>query len=250
MHFNGSKMCLGLGASIVLSSPKGDRLWYVLQIHFASSNNVAEYKALVHGLWLAKELENEAIDTLAKIASSRQSVPSGVSLEHLHKPSVRPSRDSEAIFVPEILAAPQPAINLVPVVLDPAAAVPDPGAVAYGSEAAAPEPALVAVFTIVMAPPWALPISEFLENGVLPMDETKARQVQRWASAYNIINNELVKRNSTGVFQRCVEQDKGIEILLDIHQDTKLLVLKCEGCQRFSKRSHEPASALWTIPIA
>ncbi|XP_073367958.1 uncharacterized protein [Aegilops tauschii subsp. strangulata] len=50
------------------------------------------------------------------------------------------------------------------------------------------------------------------------MDETEAWQVQRRASAYSIINNELVKHSSTGVFQRCIEQDKGIEILLDIHQ--------------------------------
>ena len=49
------------------------------------------------------------------------------------------------------------------------------------------------------------------------MDETKARQVQRRVSTY-IINNELVKRSSTGVFQRCVEQERGIDILLDIHQ--------------------------------
>ena len=56
MHFDGSKMRLGLGAGIVLSSPKGDRLRYALQIHFAASNNVAEYEALVHSLRLAKEL--------------------------------------------------------------------------------------------------------------------------------------------------------------------------------------------------
>ena len=56
MHFDGSKMQLGLGADIVLSSPKGDRLRYALQIHFAASNNIAEYEALVHGLRLAKEL--------------------------------------------------------------------------------------------------------------------------------------------------------------------------------------------------
>ena len=56
MHFDGSKMCTGLGAGIVLSSPKGDWLRYALQIHFAASNNVAEYEALVHGLRLAKEL--------------------------------------------------------------------------------------------------------------------------------------------------------------------------------------------------
>ncbi|XP_020194209.1 uncharacterized protein [Aegilops tauschii subsp. strangulata] len=94
----------------------------------------------------------------------------------------------------------------------------------------------MAVLAGVTALSWALPISEFLENGVLPVDETEARQVQRRASAYNIINNELVKRSSTSVFQRCVEQDKGIEILLDIHQG--------------DKRSHQPASALRTIPIA
>ena len=56
MHFDGSKMRTGLGAGIVLTSPKGDKLRYVLQIHFAASNNVAEYEALIHGLRLAKEL--------------------------------------------------------------------------------------------------------------------------------------------------------------------------------------------------
>ena len=76
----------------------------------------------------------------------------------------------------------------------------------------------MAIFTTITVPSWALPISEWLENGVLPMDETEARQVQRRASAYSIINNELVKRSSTGVFQCCIEQDRGIDILLDIHQ--------------------------------
>jgi len=56
MHFDGSKMRSGLGAGIVLTSPKGDRLDYVLQIHFRASNNVAEYEVLVHGLRLAKEM--------------------------------------------------------------------------------------------------------------------------------------------------------------------------------------------------
>ena len=49
-------MRTGLEAGIVLTSPKGDKLRYTLQIHFASSNNVAEYEALIDGLQLAKEL--------------------------------------------------------------------------------------------------------------------------------------------------------------------------------------------------
>jgi hypothetical protein len=56
MHFDGSKMHGGLGAGIVLTSPKGDWLEYVLQIHFTVSNNMAEYEVLIHGLRLAKEM--------------------------------------------------------------------------------------------------------------------------------------------------------------------------------------------------
>ncbi|XP_073362648.1 uncharacterized protein [Aegilops tauschii subsp. strangulata] len=147
-------MRLGLGAGIVLSSPKSDQLKYALQIHFTASNNVAEYEALVHSFRLAKVLgirrilcygdsdlvvqqcpgewdardpnmasyrfllqklpgfftgcdflhvpraENEAADTLAKIASSRQCIPFDVSIERLHKLSVKPSPDSESIYVP------------------------------------------------------------------------------------------------------------------------------------------------------
>ena len=50
MHFNGSKMLAGLGAGIVLTSPTGDTVQYVLQILYTDSNNAAEYEALLHGL--------------------------------------------------------------------------------------------------------------------------------------------------------------------------------------------------------
>jgi ribonuclease HI len=45
-----------LGAGVVLTSPKGDKLQYVLQMHFRASNNIAEYEALVHGLKMAKQI--------------------------------------------------------------------------------------------------------------------------------------------------------------------------------------------------
>jgi hypothetical protein len=56
MHFDSSKLLGGLGAGVVLTSPKGDKLQYVLQMHFCASNNVAEYEALVHGLKMAKQI--------------------------------------------------------------------------------------------------------------------------------------------------------------------------------------------------
>jgi ribonuclease HI len=56
MFFDGSKMLNGSGAGVVLVSPRGDNLRYVLQIHFDSSNNEAEYEALLYGLRMAISL--------------------------------------------------------------------------------------------------------------------------------------------------------------------------------------------------
>jgi ribonuclease HI len=38
-------------------SPKGDRLLYVIRLHFCATNNVVEYEALVNGLCITAELE-------------------------------------------------------------------------------------------------------------------------------------------------------------------------------------------------
>ena len=87
-----------------------------------------------------------------------------------------------------------------------------------------------------------------------------------------------MQHSTTGGFQRCVESEKGQEILRDIHhgecghhaasrtlvakafhhgfywpttlEEAVDLVDKCEGCQRFSAQSHMPPSALKTIPLS
>jgi hypothetical protein len=56
MHFDGSKLLHGSGAGVTLKSPKGDELSYVLQTHFPTTNNIAEYEALLHGLRVTKEI--------------------------------------------------------------------------------------------------------------------------------------------------------------------------------------------------
>ena len=234
--------------------------------------------------------DKEAADTLAKIGSMRQAIPAGVSLEQLHKPSIKPSPESTSIFVPtdSTIQAPSappvmPAADPTPAALAaPApnaaptestvqalsappttpAAVPIPAPLVPPTPMAAPattttpalpglessqwvdvmevdgEPAAViapetpsssgaaeasnsqneAEATLVSAPSWAQAILAFLLRGELPQNEAEARQIQRRSAAYAIINRELVRRSATGVFQRCVESEKGQEILRDIHQ--------------------------------
>jgi hypothetical protein len=62
MFFDGSLMKTGAGAGLLLISPLGKHLRYVLRLHFPASNNVAEYEALVKGLWIAIELGVRRLD--------------------------------------------------------------------------------------------------------------------------------------------------------------------------------------------
>jgi hypothetical protein len=56
MYFDGPLNIDGVGAGVYFISPSGDKLSYVLRIHFKASNNTAEYKAALHGLRIAVEL--------------------------------------------------------------------------------------------------------------------------------------------------------------------------------------------------
>jgi ribonuclease HI len=52
---DGSKRVSGAGAGVVLVSPQGDKMRYVLRMRFSNpSNNEAEYEAVLHGMRMAK----------------------------------------------------------------------------------------------------------------------------------------------------------------------------------------------------
>ena len=62
MYFDGSLMRKGAGAGLVFVSPLEVRLRYMVRLHFPSSNNVAEYQALINGLCIAIELGIRCLD--------------------------------------------------------------------------------------------------------------------------------------------------------------------------------------------
>jgi hypothetical protein len=70
---------------------------------------------------------NEEADRLSKIGSTKQDIPAGVSLEIIHKPSIKTSPESISIYVPV-----DPAPTQVP--------PPDPGAAVSGLKEAVGQP--------------------------------------------------------------------------------------------------------------
>jgi ribonuclease HI len=56
LYFDGSYTLKGAEAGVVLIPPEGDALKYAIQLEFPATNNITEYKGLVNGLLLAKDL--------------------------------------------------------------------------------------------------------------------------------------------------------------------------------------------------
>jgi ribonuclease HI len=200
MYFDESLMKMGAGAGLFFTSPLRLHMRYVIRLHFPTSNNVAEYEALVTGLRIAiklgvwhldirgdsqlvidqvmkcssyrdpkmeayceevRRLEdkfhglklnhiarryNEATDELAKIASSRTTVPPDVFTRDLHQPSINIRADGEA-----------DGQSLDP---PPKAEAPSIGAEAMQAESSTPPANL--------EPDWCVPYLDHLTRGDLP----------------------------------------------------------------------------------
>jgi ribonuclease HI len=298
MYFDGSLMKTGAGAGLLFISPLGVHTRYAIRLHFPASNNVAEYEALFNGLRIAinlgirrletrgdsqlvidqvmkasachnpkmeaycqevRKLEenfhglehrhtprkyNEAADELAKIASTRAEVPPDILTQDLCVPSVK-YEDTPS------------------------------GAKAQGpSDSAPPE-----VMQADADQDWRIPLLNYLLIGELPEDDTEARRMARWAKNFVLIGNdqELYKRASSGVLQRCIHAQQGRNLLEETHagecghhaaprtlvgkvfrqgfywpsavRDANNIVRACRGCQYYSRKTHLPAQALQTIPI-
>ncbi|KAI5330104.1 hypothetical protein L3X38_029501 [Prunus dulcis] len=61
LHFDGSANQQGCGAGLVLTTPDGLKIEYALRFNFRTSNNEAEYEALLAGLRLAKSMNAKQV---------------------------------------------------------------------------------------------------------------------------------------------------------------------------------------------
>jgi hypothetical protein len=114
-------------------------------------------------------VNNAEADRLSKIGSTKQDIPAGVSLEIIHKPSIKPSPESDSIFVPgDPVPAQVPPLDpgAADSRLAPTAGQPDEASMMIDPGAA--DPLVASVFHIREIPSWAEPFSNYLITGDLP----------------------------------------------------------------------------------
>nr|XP_051211257.1 uncharacterized protein LOC127328720 [Lolium perenne] len=234
LHFDGSKNLEGAGAGVVLTSPKGDVVRYVLQLRFEPcTNNMAEYEALLHGMRVAKEMGATRLRCLGDsdlvasqtsgtcdasdanmIAYKRAVDQAGASFagHNVEWIDRRKNEEADALARLGSKRIPPPPGVFLDVLTRSSVHIPREIDIA---EPPAPDSALVTLASD--AGDWTEPYLSYLERQVLPTDETEARTLVRRCKSFPIINNELYKRSISGIFQRCVTADEGRKILRDIH---------------------------------
>ena len=131
---------------------------------------------------------NEAADTLAKVASSRELVPAGVFASDQHKPSVCYMGSEQADDGP---SSPTPGAS-------PPTAPPDLEVMELEEDPA-----------VESDPPddWRMLYLDYLLRDTLPADKMEARRLARRAKSFVLVEGKLYKRSHTGIQQLCIPSE-------------------------------------------
>ncbi len=219
MYFDGSLNLEGAGAGVLLISPTGEQLKYVLQIFWKVSNNEAEYEALLHGLRLAASLgikrllvygdsaavinqvnkswdrNKENMDAYSLEVRKLENKFYGLEFHHivrdnnvaadvLSKLGSTRAQVLVGVFVHELHA---------PSIPEPAPQTTVPAHPPAGQE------------VMMIDADWRQPFLEYLSEQKVPTDKNLAEQLIRRAKSYILVEDKLYKRGaSSGVLMNCV----------------------------------------------
>jgi ribonuclease HI len=219
MYFDGSLKLEGVGARVLLISPKGEQLKYTLQIFWKVSNNEAEYEALLHGLRLTISLgikrllvyddsavvinqvnkswdrNNENMDAYCQEVRKLENKFYGLEFHHvvrdnnvaadvLSKLGSTRAQVPAGVFVHELHA---------PSIPEPAPTTTDPAPSQAGQE------------VMMIDVDWRQPFIDYIREQNVPTDKNLAEQIICRAKSYVLVGDKLYRRGATsGVLMKCV----------------------------------------------
>jgi ribonuclease HI len=223
MYFDGSLNLKGASAGVLLISPTGEQLKYVLQIFWKVSNNEAEYEALLHGLRLAASLSikrllvysdstmvinqvnkswdrnKENMDAYCLEVRKLENKFYGLEFHHiirdnnvaadvLSKLGSTRAQVPAGVFVHELHA---------PSIPEPAPPTTVPAHTQAGQE------------VMMVDVDWRQPFIDYLSEQKIPSDKNLAEQLIRRTKSYVLVGDKLYRRGaSSGVLMKCVPDKK------------------------------------------
>jgi ribonuclease HI len=228
MYFDGSLNLEGAGAGVLLISPMGEQLKYVLQIFWKVSNNEAEYEALLHGRRLAASLGIKRLlvygDSAVVINQVNKSLDHNKENMDAYCLEVRKLENKfYGLEFHHVVRDNNVAVDVLPNLGSTRAQVPAGVFVHELHAPSIPEPALpttdpahpLAGQEVMMIDVnWREPFIDYIRKQKVPSDKNLAEQLIRRAKSYVLVGDKLYRWGaSCGVLMKCVPREEGKGIL-------------------------------------
>jgi ribonuclease HI len=216
------------GAGIVLITPEGDELNGSLRLEFKTTNNEAEYEAVVAGLKMALELGADSVEIrsdsqvivghirgefeakgekMKKYLAKVQSMQAAFQKFYIKK---IPREDNEkADHLARMASA------------ESAGSGENEISIRILRHSSISEEALDAsrISTIEEASDWRQEIIGYLQNGTLPSEKKFALKLRMRARRFTMVNGLLYKKGFTLPLLKCISTEEGNYVLREIHEE-------------------------------
>jgi ribonuclease HI len=272
---DGSWGTFGAGAVAVLVAPSKVRTCYATKLDFSCTNNVAEYEALLLGLWKlrAMGIRRAILKTDSQVISGHidKSIKArDPKLEKYLDTVPRLEASFEGFFGKNIPRGENEHADLL--AKSAAQGLPLPSEVFFET-IKAPSVELMERAVLAISPvhseDWRTEIISFFQGNCLSNDEVYNKRMEARTRPYIIIEGELHKHGVCSPLLKCLSRTEGIE-LMEIHAglcgshigsrpllgkifrqgfywpkaalDAADLVQKCENCQKCARDQKQPSS--------
>ncbi|XP_076910057.1 uncharacterized protein LOC143567548 [Bidens hawaiensis] len=270
----------GSGAGLILISLEGTKLTYAVRLNFPSTNNEAEYEALLAGLRVARKIPmrriKDHVDSLlvANQISGDYEVKDPKMVECLKKTRelLQGFEEAKVIHISRGQNKKADALSKL------ASVAFDHLAKDVKIETIKQPSILEKVVASVGTPGWSwmTPILRYLQAGILPEDRQEAHRLRIKALQYEIINGVLYWRSYLGPSLKCIDYEEAKYIIREIHEGicgmhmgAKMLaaramraryywpsmflsalreIRKCDSCQIYAPMTRKPKLNL--IPVS
>ncbi|XP_076928697.1 uncharacterized protein LOC143592736 [Bidens hawaiensis] len=222
LYTDGASNEEGSGAGLILVSPKGIKLTYAITLSFPSTNNEAEYEALLVGLRIAKEIRvrkvQDHVDSLlvANQMGGTYDARGSKMREYLKVTHelMKKFEEAEVIHIPRGSNKKADALSkLAAVAFDHLA---KEVKVETLKQPSVTEAMIANVETHKES--WMTPIIEYLQEGKVPEDKEKERKLKVKTLQYEIIEGNFYKKFYLGPSLRCINEEEAEYVIREIHE--------------------------------
>nr|XP_023900876.1 uncharacterized protein LOC112012715 [Quercus suber] len=239
VHVDGSSTLYAGGVGVVLQSPEGDKLNHKVRLQYQTTNNEAEYEALLKGLELAKSVEADSVLVLgdSQLVISQVNGTCDAKEDRMKRYLKKVLRLMKKFREANFVQIPREENMEADTLAKEASANEAMGKldeIQYLPSIDLPE-----MLQIEGEENWMTPIVSYLKDGRLPEGKDEARKLRVKSARYILIDEILYKRGFSQPYLRCLAPDEanywGLDILGPFPTGTRQMKFLVVGIDYFTK---------------